>query len=97
MEKYPNAASRMQDTLRVGKMVGLRVLKKRCQNTDSYLATFVAVLQRLYRALGFNLRTEYRVQPVHVDGQAPGLKPSQRCRLAHLAPKDVRRRRMRVQ
>ena len=40
-----------------------------------------------YRAPGINLRAEHRVQPVQVDGQAPGLEHSQRCRRAHLAPK----------
>ena len=37
MAKYPNTASRMLDMLRFGKMVGLRVLEGRCQNTNSRL------------------------------------------------------------
>ena len=49
-----------------------------------------------YCAPGINLRAERRVQPVQVDGQAPGPEHSQRCRRAHLAPKDVRPDRMRV-
>ena len=40
MAKYSNAASRMQDTLRVGKMVGLRVRKRRCQNTTDSAARY---------------------------------------------------------
>ncbi|MGA9035562.1 MAG: hypothetical protein WB505_08145, partial [Pseudolabrys sp.] len=32
-----------------------------------------------YRAPGINLRAGHRVQPVQVDGQAPGLEHSQRC------------------
>ena len=40
MAKYPNTASRMQDTLRVGKMVGLRVPKRRCQNTTDSAARY---------------------------------------------------------